>query len=107
MVSNKADTIEPKALVAINMVGVDVGVDDIADGNPCFLSDGVPKFSPLIRAPATINHGDTMLADNETNIGDFTPIFCIGNFMNALMDKDTGSDFLEGQSFGPEGKSQS
>jgi hypothetical protein len=96
-----------EALVAIDMVRMDMGIDDIADGNLRSLLNLVTKSLTLIGASSAVNDGDTALTDDKADIGDLAPIFYVGNFMNALMDKDTGSHFLEGQSFGPEGRSQS
>lgn len=56
----------------------------------------------LVRAPAAINDGDTLSAHDKADVGDFPSVFKVGNFMNPLMDKDTGSHLFEGQSFGPE-----
>jgi hypothetical protein len=54
---------------------MDMGIDDIADGNSRSLLNGVTKSLTLIGASSAVNHSDTALTDDKSDIGDLAPIF--------------------------------
>ena len=82
------------------MIWVHVGIDHIADRN---FRGGLHRrleAFPLCLTAAGIDDGDTVVADDEPDVGNLSMILRIGQKVPALMDINALGDRLDGEGFG-------
>jgi hypothetical protein len=98
--AHEADPRRLEGKVAVNVIRMDVGVDDITDGSWAELPDLLFQGESLLRASSAIDDGDAALTDDESDIGDLAPIVLVRQLVDALMNVDTRRNFLEGEFLG-------
>ena len=81
--------------IAENVIGMRVGVDDIADRLLRPLAQSGEKGAPFDEAAARVDHRDGVVADDRAEIGDVARIFPRHQGSFALMRIYARRDFLE------------
>ena len=98
--ANEGDAWAFKCTIAVNMVGVHMGIDDMANWDFGFLRNRRLQRFALLWASAGVDHGHAAFPDNKANIGNFPVILPVWQRMDTLVDVNTWSDFLQVQFHG-------
>jgi hypothetical protein len=85
----------PECHVAEDMVGVHVGVDQVADRLGAYLADRGDEGVRLDQAAAAVDDGDGVGADDDAEVGDRALVGGAHQFIDALESEDAVGDFPE------------
>ena len=77
---------------AHDVVGMDMGEDEVADRQRRRRFDGLPQQPAMRQAAARVDHRDRIAADDEAGIGQRVEIVRRGVLIEARQDEDAGSD---------------
>ena len=94
LVSDEGRLIRNEGGIAEDMVGVNVGIDHVADRHAGPLPDSQPEAPAVFQAAAGIDDCDAAFAYDEADIGDRAFIGRRSFLMDALMDKQAGRQLL-------------
>src|SRR5262249_22128255 len=79
--------------IAERMIGMRMGVDHVADRFCGHGADRSTQPAPLAHAATGVDHGDRLIADDETDIGNATFIVGGHQFIHAKVDETRGGFF--------------
>jgi hypothetical protein len=96
-VPDKFGFVLDKSCITEDMIGMDMSIDDISDRKIGNCSYCLSQSGAYLIRPARIDHGNTFLAYNESDVSDIAIVFLIEIMMLADMDIDPISDLLHAE----------
>lgn len=95
VMSDEMNAVSFEGAITVNVIGMNVCVNDVANGCRCFFAYSCAKLHALIKAAATVDDGDAARPNNEADVGNFSLVVAVRYLVATLMNEDASSHFLE------------